>query len=1184
MFAYLLIYFQANSFIAQGNRMAENSWDSHALGPAGPIVGPGAPNNTIDYGQMMRYQTVSQFQQMMNRSSTASFYQQQQQMYNPRFSTGAQNENWKSYQRQSEANRVGYAGAFVSGGTEFAISSLAMAAVPGFIAGMGASLLAPIVPMAFVNYGVNRTMERQKAMISMANDLDQYRGQIGLRDLTYTQSTMLASDLTKSMYSDEHNPNKFFNAKQQQEMFKIGLSNNMLSAKTKGMVTGDIKQFEKNTKELFEATEIIVKTMNTTLQGGMSIIKEMQMKGFGTVGQIRNSVTQAQGYGFMTGIGAQNILQVGATGANSTAGTTWNPQSGSNMYMMGAAQVSTLARSGISQDVITRLGGIGQAGGAMGQMQMNILKSGMGRWVSAYLMNPTGGLSESAFDRLAAGKVGAYEMVTKGGQNFNNLSPSERFMWRRRQGEMLNDLVQDPTKAGVAAYQTYKTWSQQYWMANSEATAQAFGQMWGGGDTDAGNLLADWAYRPKAFGEMEAGRTAANVFGRRVVGPETEFKFKARTAIIGAIYQPMSKVVGAVEGTESALSVAGQLWNRGGARVGRIAEDVANQWAWGAGFNRGKYGLFTRGSIGNVEQGIRRFYGAEAARSATSFDEQMYYNLSAKQKSQLVNNSTIDTGLKYDYLAQNMSKDQMQYLEQQIQVGMGNRLARNIIGEPRVAASLNLNDQQKALFTGDQAGKAVAALATGLANAQMSASKKAEQQYTYADNYLRTNVGNNVDRMRVESSARYLSQTDKKDFDAAWTERGTLINEYLGKNKTASFDVAAKSADQTISREYKFSSEKMNIFTQYGMRKAQEQIDKGDYTAMQVVASEAEVNARSTINANEKAAGREARELLGLKSRPLLRGSGMRAFGYNLAKKGGIFNGLLGNVIRAEGAVAGLPGALSDWWKTSQLAGAAGMGFASSLSASPEQIVNTVAQKERAGTLNPRFFEKLGWAATGAIDISNGVDVNQITDENAAKSGWMSKLWGKFKTGYLGTVSAAREQEDIGKAYNAVNLLNVRAHKEDRVAPEDMTALYNFMTSTVPIEKREMSADVARAASQLWSFNAQENWKNDRKDTWQTMVYTNVTRTSAETAKIISDATKKEGVDRSNYLYANFKHEKDPTTNKEWQSDTKEELDAALKKLQQTTTATNLPTSQSRGINQSANPPILNYWNNLWAY
>ena len=475
------------------------------------------PDNQINYAEMTRFQMISQYQQQMANypRSSANYARMLSQ---PRFQYGVSSIDTRFYQRQAEVSRTvtgsGVAKGVADIGSFMAVAPLlaplaggaGMFTGAGLMAGFAAPMAVTAAPLYFLSKGIDRNIQRQRAMQSIASDVEQYRDRLGMSNMSYNEATQLGANLTSSMFSR----GQFFNPEKQQEILKYGLANDMLSGKGRGMMSGDIKTFEKNFKELLKTVSEVSKTMKVTAEGAMSVVKEMQMGGFGNMGQISNSVMSAKAYGTMTGLGMQNMLNVGAAGAQAAQGTPWRAAAGANMYMGGVAVAGNMA-SGYSpsmQQNVAQVGGVAQAGGILAQQAMNIMKSGGGSRMLAYMMNNKMGLDENASRRLLGGGLSGHDVVTGASQNAHGWGIS-RIMFGRRSQEMLNNLAEDDPMNIFKMRQSYFDAWRSHRRGNVMEQAEAFGKTYGGPNVKEQWLLADDLLSNRQYSKLSAERKVA---------------------------------------------------------------------------------------------------------------------------------------------------------------------------------------------------------------------------------------------------------------------------------------------------------------------------------------------------------------------------------------------------------------------------------------------------------------------------------------------------------------------------------------------------------------------------------------------------------------------------------------------------------------------------------------------------
>lgn len=423
-------------------------------------------DNRIRYQDMLRYQMVSQYQQSVVRPSTMTLSQARQVATQPRFQYGVQGgQDPRFYERQASLSRMAY-GASLAGGMadigtwgvmEAGVAATGMKLLGSTTAAsLALPLAAAVLPMMALNKGIQNSLERRKYMHGIAADVEQYRDRLGFSGgLSYSQATELGRNLQESMYK----PGQFFSKEQQMNIHKIGLSNDLISAQGSSSTKGTIGQYKKNFEELKQTTEEVVKLLQTTVEGGMSVIKELQQKGFGNIQQIKQQVMQAKVLGGFTGMGAQNMMQLGAAGAQAVQGTPWKASVGASMYQLGAAEASTLARSGrAGAYAVERVGGTAAAGAAIGNFAMNMMQSGIGTKLAAYAMKGDGSVDPDRMSRMLSGRAGAYEIVT-GANNAGYSMGENRVRFQMFKEDMLNQMSDKERMQMVTA--GFNAWSKQ---------------------------------------------------------------------------------------------------------------------------------------------------------------------------------------------------------------------------------------------------------------------------------------------------------------------------------------------------------------------------------------------------------------------------------------------------------------------------------------------------------------------------------------------------------------------------------------------------------------------------------------------------------------------------------------------------------------------------------------------------
>jgi hypothetical protein len=716
---------------------------------------------------MMRYQMISQYQQnITNPQARYASNQMQQVMSANRFQYGVgenQPEN-RFYRRQAELKRSAFSSSLtgvVASQAAFELSSVGLTAAGiggGFMGGMVAPALMAVAPMYFINKGIQNSLERQRVMQGMSADIEQYRSNIGMPNMSYGTANQLGNNLMGSAF----NKGQFFNPQQQMDVLKTALSNDMLTSKGKGMATGDIQTFQKNFKELLSTTEMIVKTLKTTKEGGLAMIKEMQQQGYGTMGQVQTGVAKAQAYGNITGLGSQNLLQIGAAGAAAVQNTPWMASAGAGMYQTGTALAGIMARSGAKNNqTIQMAGGVAQAGATIANAQMNVLQSGMGSRVMAYVMNSKGELDTGRFNRLMRGGVSGYE-VNMGAANTGHglMMSGDRVLFERKKNELLNQMANsNPEFIGRATQATFQAWGANR-RGSTAAQAQAFARQFAGGSDRVENLIADYIRAPKAYGLLSSELSAIRAGENQIAAPESGFTKGLKRAEWGLFGGLINAGGAAASGVSQ--SIYGVQTGIGG--MGRAVKFAAINTTEMALSPLSPYGIWSRGSVGNVEKGYRNLYGMGAPVDERSVGA--YSQMSRSQKDNVGRVNAIDInkkfGINVENIFQKSSGTDLQYLVQTLRTGIGNQRSSAIFTDTNVLETLGLKrfspEVKEIMKNPSQAAFNV--LGQVLSYGKTIKDKAGEASSEW-EKYAASNAGRTGDLIMAQDTARLMSKDEK---------------------------------------------------------------------------------------------------------------------------------------------------------------------------------------------------------------------------------------------------------------------------------------------------------------------------------------------------------------------------------------------------------------------------------------
>lgn len=458
--------------------------------------------------------------------------------------------------------------------------------------------LAATIPIGMsISNRMNQNLDRQKFMHSIALDLEQNRGRLGMSGLTYDQATSGGRAVSDMMMNDK---GKFFNREQMHRIAKIGTAEGMLDN------SGSINNYKRNVKDLIEATEDVVKTLQTTIEGGMSIIKEVNQIGFKTLPQVKAAIRTAKAAGTSTGIGMQNMMQVGAAGARAVQGTPWKASVGASMFQMGAVGASAVAAaSPAGAYAVERAGGVAQAGASIAAAQMNMMQSGIGSRMAAYAMNPNGTMNEGKLKTLLSGAPSAYQIVMGANETGYQMG-SNRVRFGMFKADMLNQL--SDTERSQFTGVMFDKWREG---RGGGALNQAYvfaGQY--SNDPNTQRLIYQSILGPSGRGRVGAFESAQRFSSADMSASRAPGGILAKTGrgIATAYNTVIDKSVDLTMGlTSGAMGAVSMGWGA----VGDVAFDATNS-ALNA-FGGDRYGMMNRRvSYGDTQQAALRRSGAIA--------------------------------------------------------------------------------------------------------------------------------------------------------------------------------------------------------------------------------------------------------------------------------------------------------------------------------------------------------------------------------------------------------------------------------------------------------------------------------------------------------------------------------------------------------------------------------------------
>ena len=731
------------------------------------------------YPEDLRYQAVSQYAFQPSAPVQMSASDRYRLVTDSRYQygvTGGQDRRY--YARQRDMNMGAGAATMASlaqssamMGAGWVAGALTGAAVGtlvggpvGTVVGGTVGLLAPMVPMQFLDNGITKTLERQKFMHATANDLDQYRDRLGFKGgLSYTQSTSLGA----SMAGEMARGGGFFSAAQQMSINKIALSNDMISAAGPGKMSGTTQQYLKNFKELKETAELVVKTMKTTLEGGMSVIKELQGAGFNSFAQVKQQIKQASAIGAMTGIGASNAMVLGAHGAQAVQGTSWNASVGASMFQTGAMQAAAITKGSVSGAyAVQRAGGVAQAGATIATAQMNILmNSSIGTRMAAYAMNPDGTTNAARMEKLLTGKESAYGVVMgSAARGFAMGSSRVRFPFMK---EDFYNSLNDEARSQMSM-QAFNLWREQRG-GKLEDQAVVFAGMHAQNPRDQ-RLLAEWLLSSnKGFGTRQRAMQADDLVQRASLNTPSGF-----WKLLGKTKPMRAMTAWGDSGGEWLYNLSGSMlketsdWARSVRRSGANIIEKGLIAMGSEGFDRSVRGDAVRGAAvlhGTVNLGDETVF-ASASRANIDRARSYFTGPQSKADSTIAARSARSSSRMNkaaDAILGKYSFDEIQNMMTDASIMLGNNTAGTMTGNPGYAKMLATGGLSKE-FQGD-ANNVTVGLLTALRDRNQA--QRAQYQKSVDEAQSEINKKGPQEKARMDAQTRearsLLVQRDNLD-------------------------------------------------------------------------------------------------------------------------------------------------------------------------------------------------------------------------------------------------------------------------------------------------------------------------------------------------------------------------------------------------------------------------------------
>ena len=587
------------------------------------------PFEPIDYspqvGDQAQSQKIAQYYQTSVPPSELT-RTQQNDLLRGMYDYSTNNSNTRMYiERQRELNRqantgaVGYAA--VDMGSWVGVDAVLKTVLPklgmkyGFFKSMTLPTLATMPVTHFIESQLDYELERQKRINSMALDFNQYSNQMSVTGLLGRgQQNFLATNLMTSMDARY----QFFKPDEQLRIMKLGLSSGLLDSRSKPGFTneGDLKQFQRNFEELRKQTEEVVKLLNTTIEGGMSFIKNYKDMGF-KANEIKRQIQMTKGFGELSGLGVQNMGQLAMAGAQNVQGTMYSSTLGASLYQANAASATLMARgSSTGQYAVERVGGAAQAGAILSNIQMSLMSSGIGRKFFASAMNPDGTIDETRMQNLLTGKPSAFGIASGANQTGFNMGLN-RILFPLFMEDAINNMAKRPDGTIERfTQQEFDVWRSRL-PGNVQQQAYAFAKRQGLGPRETAlfytNLLSNKGLGARQGAMDVADWESTNYTPARYYG-STEIE--ARKAWHGAEMLGRGAAYGIINESYDIWDTTRRVFGKTGAVIGGAYNQLLLNAGIGSPYRDVDYTYRRNEGLGNITEGLKIAYGLESARGS----------------------------------------------------------------------------------------------------------------------------------------------------------------------------------------------------------------------------------------------------------------------------------------------------------------------------------------------------------------------------------------------------------------------------------------------------------------------------------------------------------------------------------------------------------------------------------------
>jgi len=303
-----------------------------------------------------------------------------------------------------------------------------------------------------------RELDYKYAGSQFANQIDTYRARTGFsRDMSFDQASNMGNALRDRAYQG----GSFFNVQDLTRMNAVASANGMFNVKeASGGMEGQTKEYLKQFDQLRKNTELVVKTLKTTMDGALKTIKELNQMGITGEG-VQNYIGMTKAAGKMTGTGYDGFQKIGGIGAG--IGQQYGYQGVVGMQQMQAnyMQVNQQAyyNAGI-RGAVQQVGGVANASAIITNAQMAIMNSAYGQKTMYAMMKNDGSIDSKNMHQFLSKGMSAYDISNKANERGYAIGIGGRASFRYKAMEAFQSLSADDRMR--FDQQQFKTFSNSY--------------------------------------------------------------------------------------------------------------------------------------------------------------------------------------------------------------------------------------------------------------------------------------------------------------------------------------------------------------------------------------------------------------------------------------------------------------------------------------------------------------------------------------------------------------------------------------------------------------------------------------------------------------------------------------------------------------------------------------------------